>query len=169
MTTEHDIAELLRATRPEQILGVYATTRHSDHQALAHLVSGAVVEAAALHRLPVATDDLPLASARLWYYEAELPITPTLLVPCTEDDWGQNAAMIATPPDHAHRCRRTGNQHWPQQLSPLDQRARSAWGWHANAPAASAEHCRNPVLRRPSSRALVDQNHREMHRPGISV
>ena len=133
------IVELLRATRPEQILCMHATTRHPDHQALAHLVSGAV-KAAALHRLPVATDDPPLASVRLWYYEAELPITPTLLVPCTEDDWAvKNAAIDCyatqiTPTAAGEPETSIGHSSFRHWVNARGQ----AWGWHANAPYAEA-------------------------------
>ena len=84
-------AEAIRRHRPRAVVGLHGHARHPDHQPLARLVAGAV-KAAAIHGLRTASP--AVAGVRLWWVEAELPIRPALLAPCTAADWERKLAAV---------------------------------------------------------------------------
>lgn len=133
------VVEALRRFRPAQVLAIHPNTRHPDHRAIGALLPGAL-KAAALHKLPVSTNDAPLPSAVAWHYEGELPVTPDLLVPCTAADWAVKNAAIdcyasqltpTKPGEPETSIGRSGFRAW------IDARGQ-AWGWHAEAAYAEA-------------------------------
>lgn len=85
------VAEAIRRHRPRTVVCLHGHARHADHQNLARLVEGAV-KTAAIHGLRTANP--AVAGVRLWRVEAELPILPTLLVPCTAADWERKMAAV---------------------------------------------------------------------------
>lgn len=85
------VAEAIRRHRPRAVVCLHGHARHPDHQNLARLVAGAV-KAAAIHGLRTASP--AVAGVRLWWVEAELPIRPALLAPCTAADWERKLAAV---------------------------------------------------------------------------
>jgi N-acetylglucosamine malate deacetylase 1 len=88
------IVDCLRRHRPRTVLCIHEHAHHPDHQHLPLLVKSAV-KTAALHKFPTPSNLPALSDTRLWFYEAELAIIPTLLVPLTKDDWQKKMAAIA--------------------------------------------------------------------------
>jgi bacillithiol biosynthesis deacetylase BshB1 len=133
------MVDAIRRHRPSTVLCIHEHAHHPDHQALARLIGGAI-KAAALHKLPTASNSPAISNVRLWYYEAELPILPTLLVPLTQADWNKKMAAI--------RC--YGSQlHKPNSSEPITSIADpkfmkwiesrgSTWGYQADADYAEA-------------------------------
>ena len=132
------IVTMLRRHAPRTVLCLSGHARHGDHQNLARLVGGAV-KMAALHRFPA--PGTPLAGLRLWFAEAELPLTsPAFLVPLTAADWGQKMAAIRC---HTSQLYQAGvdlpatSIATPEFLTWIEARGRS-WGHHAGAAYAEA-------------------------------
>jgi len=133
------VVDALRRHRPQALLAIAETARHPDHRALGRL-SRSAVKAAALHRFSTASGTEAHAGARLWHYEAELPLQPDLLVPCSEADWERKMAAV--------RCYRSQfgldaasgpatSIADPAFLRWIEDRGR-CWGYHAGAPYAEA-------------------------------
>lgn len=80
------VVDAIRRHRPSTVLCISGHARHPDHQALARLVGGAV-KAASFHKLATPGGAPAINGVRLWFYEAELPLSPTFLVPLTAADW----------------------------------------------------------------------------------
>ncbi len=87
------IVDVIRRHRPKTVLCINDHAHHPDHQALPKLVAGAI-KAAALHKFQTASNQPAISDVRLWYYEAELPILPSLLIPLTKADWDKKMAAI---------------------------------------------------------------------------
>jgi bacillithiol biosynthesis deacetylase BshB1 len=133
------VVDAIRRHRPAVVLCINAHARHPDHQALADLVHGAV-KAAALHRLATPSGEPAHQLARLFFYEAELPITASFLVPATEADWQIKRAAIQcydsqVSPTRPHEPVTSIGQ--PGFLSWIESRGRT-WGHLAGAPYAEA-------------------------------
>jgi bacillithiol biosynthesis deacetylase BshB1 len=133
------VVDAIRRHRPAAVLCIHEHARHPDHLALARLVRGAV-KAAAFHRLASASGAPAFADARLWFYEAELPATPSVLVPATEADWHMKRAAVQCYGSQLHQP----GSHEPATsiadptfLAWIEARGR-AWGHHAGAPYAEA-------------------------------
>jgi N-acetylglucosamine malate deacetylase 1 len=133
------VIDAIRRHRPATILCISGHARHPDHQALAILVGGAV-KAAAFHKLVTLSGAPAVAQVRLWQYEAELPLTPTFLVPLTAADWRIKMAAVACYSSQLHRA----GSHEPATsiadpafLSWIEARGRM-WGHHAGAEYAEA-------------------------------
>jgi len=142
--SEHPAARLLiidaiRRHRPATVLCVSGHARHPDHQALATLVGGAV-KAAAFHKLATASGAAAIANVRLWSYEAELPLTPTFLVPLTAADWRIKLEAVRCYGSQLHRpgsTEPTTSIADPAFTSWIEARGR-AWGHQAGADYAEA-------------------------------
>ena len=131
------IVGALRRHRPRTVVALSGHARHPDHIALAELARAAV-KAAALHKLPAPGDAPALADLRLWFVEAELPGTATLLVPLTAADWalkmravGRYGSQLAGSTGPETSISRPGFATW------IEARGR-AWGWQAGAEYAEA-------------------------------
>ena len=77
---------------------------------------------------------------RLWQYEAELPLTPTFLVPLTAADWRIKMAAVACYSSQLHRAGSNEPATTiadPNFVSWIDARGR-AWGHQAGADYAEA-------------------------------
>ncbi len=96
------IVDAIRRHRPQTVLCINEQAHHPDHQALARLVSGAI-KAAALHKFPTPSNTPAVSGVRLWYYEAELPMLPTILVPLTQADWDKKIAAITCYGSQLHK------------------------------------------------------------------
>jgi bacillithiol biosynthesis deacetylase BshB1 len=134
------VMDAIRRHRPRAVLSIDEAARHPDHLALARLVRPAV-KAAALHRLPSPSGAPAWGGARLWTYEAELPLPrPAFLIPLTEADWQAKRAAIACYGSQLHRpgaeLPETSIAQ-PGFLAAIEARAR-AWGALAGAPCAEA-------------------------------
>ncbi len=133
------VVDALRRHKPSTVLAISSHARHPDHQALAQLVRGAV-KAAALHKLPSPSGAPAWGGARLWHYEAELPATPDLLVPATEEDWTAKLAAVRCYGSQLHRAGSSEPVTTiadPAFLSWIEHRGR-AWGYVAGAAYAEA-------------------------------
>jgi bacillithiol biosynthesis deacetylase BshB1 len=133
------VIDAIRRHRPGTVLCISGHARHPDHQALARLVGGAV-KAAALHRLPTPSAAPAIGGVRLWSYEAELPLTPTFLVPLSDDDWEAKLAAVRCYGSQLHRegsAEPLTSIADPAFLGWIEARGRS-WGHHAGAPYAEA-------------------------------
>lgn len=134
------VVEAIRRHRPAVVLVIDGAARHPDHLALARLVPPAV-KAAALHRLESPSGLAAFAGARLWCYEAELPLAhPRLLVPASEEDWQRKRAAILSYGSQLHQ----ENAALPETtigakgfIEGIEARGR-AWGMLAGAPYAEA-------------------------------
>ena len=144
-TARAAVVDAIRRHRPHLVLGIHPHARHPDHQALGELVRAAV-KLAAIHRFP-GSDRPAWRDAVLAEYEAELPVVPTLLVPCTEDDRARKREALAC---HASQFGLDGGDGPdtaiadPAFLAWIDHRGR-AWGHHARAPYAEALLGREPL------------------------
>jgi len=130
------IVGAIRRHQPRTVVTLSGHARHPDHIALADLVRAAV-KAAALHKLPAPGDAPAAPDVRLWFVEAELPGTPTLLVPLTTADWqckmravGRYGSQLAGRGPET-TISRPGFSSW------IEARGR-AWGWQAGADYAEA-------------------------------
>lgn len=133
------VVDAIRRHRPRAVLCISGHARHPDHIALARLVAPAP-KAAALHKLPSPSGAPAYGGARLWFYEAELPPTPTLLVPATEEDWARKREAIRCYASQLHQ----EGANLPETTigakgftDGIDARGR-AWGVAAGAPFAEA-------------------------------
>jgi bacillithiol biosynthesis deacetylase BshB1 len=148
ITQRAAIVGALRRHRPRSVVALSGLARHPDHIALAGLVRAAA-KAAALHRLPAPGDAPALAEVRLWFVEAELPGTATLLVPLTAADWackmravGRYGSQLAGSSGPETSISQPGFAAW------IEARGR-AWGWQAGADYGEA-------LSGPEAARLVD-------------
>ncbi len=133
------VIDAIRRHRPSAVLCISGHARHPDHQALAQLVGGAV-KAASFHKLVTASGSAAWALARLWFYEAELPLTPAFLVPLTAADWRIKQDAIACYGSQLHRPGSSEPATTiadPAFLSWINARGR-AWGHQAAAEYAEA-------------------------------
>ena len=133
------IVDAIRRHRPSTVLCIHEHAHHPDHQALARLVSGAI-KAAALHKLPTASNSPAIGNVRLWYYEAELPILPTILVPLTQADWDKKMAAIRCYGSQLHKPDSTEPATSiadPKFLKWIESRG-NTWGYQAGADYAEA-------------------------------
>ena len=128
------IVTAIRRHRPRTVVTLSGHARHPDHIALAELVRAAV-KAAALHKL----GDMPAVSGvRLWFVEAELPGTATLLVPLTAADWERKMRAVAR-----YGSQLVGSSGPETSISQpgfttwIEARGRT-WGWQAGADYAEA-------------------------------
>ncbi len=133
------VIDAIRHHRPSTVLCISGHARHPDHQALALLVGGAV-KAASFHKLATASGASAIANVRLWFYEAELPLTPTFLVPLTAADWHIKMDAVRCYGSQLHQA----GSNEPATLiadpaftSWIDARGR-AWGHQAGAAYAEA-------------------------------
>ena len=133
------VVDAIRRHRPSVVLCISGHARHPDHVALARLVAPAV-KAAALHKLPSPSGAPAHADVRLWFFEAELPVTPSLLVPASDADWEVKRAAVRCYASQLHREGVSG----PVTTigakgftDGIDARGR-AWGVAAGAPYAEA-------------------------------
>jgi bacillithiol biosynthesis deacetylase BshB1 len=133
------IVDAIRRHRPRLVICISGHARHPDHIALARLVEP-TVKAAALHKLATPSGAPAYGEARLWFFEAELPVTPSLLVPATEDDWARKREAIRCYGSQLHQegaalpATTIGAKGF---LDGIDARGR-AWGVAAGAPYAEA-------------------------------
>ena len=133
------VIDAIRRHRPSTVLCISGHARHPDHQALATLVGGAV-KAAAFHKLATASGSPAIANVRLWSYEAELPLTPTFLVPLTAADWRIKLESVRCYGSQLHQAGSTEPATSiadPTFLEWIDARGR-VWGHHAGADYAEA-------------------------------
>jgi len=128
------IVAAIRRHRPRTVVTLSGHARHPDHIALAGLVRAAI-KAAALHKLG---EGAAVADVRLWFVEAELPGTATLLVPLTTADWqrkmravGRYGSQLAGSSGPETSISRPGFTAW------IEARGRT-WGWQAGADYAEA-------------------------------
>jgi len=94
------VVDALRRHRPRTCVCLSGHARHPDHIALAEVVRGAI-KAAALHHYRPTLPAVP--DVRLWFVEAEVPLMPTLLVPCQATDWERKLAAIRCYGSQLHR------------------------------------------------------------------
>ncbi len=133
------VVAAIRRHRPAAVIALSGHARHPDHQTLARLVAGAV-KAAALHKFTAPGGEPAWGDARLWFCEAELPITPALLIPATEDDWQRKCAAITCYGSQLHRPGSSEPATTiadPGFLAWIEHRGRT-WGHAAGAPYAEA-------------------------------
>ena len=133
------VVDAIRRHRPQAVLCISGHARHPDHQALARLVGGAV-KAAALHRLATPGGGAAVGGVRLWFYEAELPATPQLLVPLRADDWRIKMAAVRCYASQLHQAlpeQPATTIAEPGFLGWIEARGR-AWGHQAGADFAEA-------------------------------
>jgi bacillithiol biosynthesis deacetylase BshB1 len=133
------VVDAIRRHRPRAVLCLNGHARHPDHINLASLVHGAV-KAASFHKLPTPSGAPSVSDVRLWFYEAELPVTPDFLVGATEDDWRRKMAAIRCFASQLHQPGSTApptSIATPEFLAWVEARGR-AWGHHAGAPYAEA-------------------------------
>lgn len=133
------VIDAIRRHRPSTVLCISGHARHPDHQALALLVGGAV-KAAAFHKLATASGAPAIANVRLWFYEAELPLTPTFLVPLTAADWRIKLDAVRCYGSQLHKA--GSNEPATSIADPafttwIDARGR-AWGHQSGAEYAEA-------------------------------
>ena len=133
------VIDAIRRHRPSTVLCISGHARHPDHQALATLVGGAV-KAAAFHKLATASGAPAIANVRLWFYEAELPLTPAFLVPLTAADWRIKLEAVRCYGSQLHKAG-SGEPATsiadPKFLDWIDARGR-VWGHQAGAEYAEA-------------------------------
>jgi bacillithiol biosynthesis deacetylase BshB1 len=133
------VVDAIRRHRPQVVICISGQARHPDHLALARLVEPAV-KAAALHKLASPSGATAWSGARLWFFEAELPVHPSFLVGATEEDWARKREAIRC---YASQLHQEGVK-LPETtiaskgfLDAIDVRGR-AWGLVAGAPFAEA-------------------------------
>jgi bacillithiol biosynthesis deacetylase BshB1 len=133
------IVDAIRRHQPSTVLCINELAHHPDHQALARLVGGAI-KAAAFHKLSTPSKAPAISGVRLWYYEAELPILPTILVPLTKADWDKKMAAINCYGSQLHK---PGSSEPitsiadPAFIKWIEARG-STWGYQAGAAYAEA-------------------------------
>ncbi len=136
------IVDAIRRHRARTVLCLSPHARHPDHIALAALVRAAV-KAATLHRLAVPSGAAALPQPRLWFAEAELPISQAqLLVPATAADWERKCAAIRCYGSQLHRPGADAPATSiadPGFLAWIEARGRT-WGHQADAAYAEAFH-----------------------------
>jgi len=133
------VIDAIRRHRPLVVLCIGGHARHPDHLALHQLVTPAI-KAAALHRLASPSGAAAHATARLWYYEAELPAAPSFLVPLSDQDWAVKHAAIACYSSQLHQPGISGPATTIASagfLDAIDARGRY-WGFAAGAAYAEA-------------------------------
>jgi bacillithiol biosynthesis deacetylase BshB1 len=133
------VVDAIRRHRPATVLCISGHARHPDHQSLAALLGGAV-KAAAFHKLPTPSGAPAIANVRLWFYEAELPLTPTFLVPLTAADWRIKLDAVRCYGSQLHQA--GSNEPATSIADPafitwIDARGRT-WGHQAGADYAEA-------------------------------
>ena len=138
LATRIALVAAIRRHKPATIACLSGIARHPDHIALAAAAPGAV-KAAALH-LFSPESGAAWRCPRLVFYEAELPLSPTLLLPATESDWETKQRAIRCYASQfgldgqdgpATSITEAGFLDW------IDARGRT-WGQHAGAPFAEA-------------------------------
>jgi N-acetylglucosamine malate deacetylase 1 len=137
-TAREGLIAAIRRWQPALIIGPNPHALHPDHQALATLMLQAV-KAAELHHMPP-TDQSAWRGARLLAYEGELPVTPQLVLACTEADWERKLAAIGCYGSQLHQP----GSHEPETsiaqagfLRWVESRGR-AWGHQVGTPYAEA-------------------------------
>jgi bacillithiol biosynthesis deacetylase BshB1 len=133
------VIDAIRRHRPAAVLCIAGHARHPDHLALHQLVTPAI-KAAALHRLASPSGAAAHGTARLWYYEAELPTPPSFLVPLSAADWAVKRAAIACYSSQLHQPGVSGPTTTIASegfLDAIDARGRS-WGFAAGSAYAEA-------------------------------
>ncbi len=133
------VVDAIRRHAPQAVLCISGHARHPDHQALARLVGGAV-KAAAFHKLATPGGAAAVGGVRLWFYEAELPATPQLLVGLRADDWRIKMAAVRCYGSQLHQAQAqlpATTIAEPGFLAWIEARGR-AWGHHAGADFAEA-------------------------------
>ncbi len=97
------VIDAIRRHRPRVVLCISGDARHPDHIALERLVRPAL-KAAALHKLQTRSGAAAWSGARLWCFEAELPLSrPALLVPLLAVDWARKREAISCYASQLHR------------------------------------------------------------------
>ncbi len=128
------IITCIRTWQPKLILSIAAHTKHPDHQQFAKLVELSV-KAAELHKME--PQHLPAwQQATLLCYEGELPITPDVIMSCTEEDWAIKMKAIACYGSQLHKKNDTG-----EPVTSIGKKAFTSWiegrgrvwGQHAQA------------------------------------
>ncbi len=134
------VVDAIRRHKPKTVLCLNGTARHPDHIAGARLVQGAI-KAAAFHKLTVPSGAQTVAGVRLFFFEAELAIAPSFLVPCGEYDWKRKMEAVRC---YGSQLLRRGDDDGPATsisdpafIAWIDARGR-AWGYQAGAPFAEA-------------------------------
>lgn len=130
------IIDCLRRHRPAVVIALSGHARHPDHVALSGLVQVAL-KGAELHGLK--TSAPAHRGMRLWWCEAEVRISPDLLVPLTAEDWARKMEAVRCYGSQLHQAgggpQTTISQ--PGFLDDIEDRGR-AWGREAGAPFAEA-------------------------------
>lgn len=134
------IVDAIRRHRAKTVLCLNGTARHPDHICAAQLVQGAV-KAAAFHKLATPSGAQTIAGVRLFYFEAEIPVVPSFLVPCSEYDWKRKMEAVLC---YGSQLLRRGDDDGPATsisdpafIAWIEARGR-AWGYQAGAPFAEA-------------------------------
>lgn len=134
------VVDAIRRHRPRTILCLNGLARHPDHICGAQLVQGAV-KAAAFHKLATPSGAQTIVGVRLFFFEAELPISPSFLVPCGEYDWKRKMEAVRC---YGSQLLRRGDDDGPATsisdpafIAWIESRGR-AWGYQAGAPFAEA-------------------------------
>lgn len=132
------VVAAIRQLKPRMILTMVEQVRHPDHKACHHL-GIAAAKSASIHGFRTPGGEAAIPAPKVLCYEAELPITPGLLVPLTEADVVQKRAAL-----DAHASQFTPNAELPATaisdpafLAWIDHRGRN-WGYHAKAAYAEA-------------------------------
>ena len=125
------VVDAIRRHKPRWVLAMFHEACHPDHRACYHLSKDAV-KSAAIHGYTTASH-AAAHRCQIAYYEAELPATPTLLVPLTEEDAQRKSEALAC------YASQWGSSEGPETaisqpafLEWINHRGRN-WGYHANA------------------------------------
>lgn len=134
------VIDAIRRHRPKTVLCLSGNARHPDHSAGAQLVQ-ASIKAASFHRLATTSGAQPVSGVRLFFFEAELPLTPSFLVPCTESDWRIKMEAVCC---YGSQLKRDTNDTGPATsisdpafLTWIEARGKT-WGYQAGAAYAEA-------------------------------
>jgi N-acetylglucosamine malate deacetylase 1 len=133
------IVDCLRRHRPRTVLCIHEHAHHPDHQHLPPLIKSAI-KTAALHKFATPSNLPAVSDIRLWFYEAELPLIPSVLVPLSNDDWQKKMAAIQCygsqlfNPDSTEPPTSIAT---PEFLTWIEARGKM-WGHHVGAPYAEA-------------------------------
>ncbi len=136
ITQRAAIIGVIRRHRARTVITLSGHARHPDHIALAELVRAAA-KGAALHRLPAPGDAPAMPDVRLWFVEAELPGTATLLVPLTHDDWQRKMRAVSRYGSQLGGSGPETTISRPGFAGWIEARGRT-WGWQAGADYAEA-------------------------------
>lgn len=139
------LTDALRRHAPRWVLSIAAAVRHPDHRAC-HWLSRDAVKSAAIHGFATASGAAAVADLRLAFYEAELPIQPTLLIPAEEADVAVKRDCLACY--HSQWGSRDGpatSISDPAFLRWIEHRGRT-WGYHARSPYAEALISAEPLV-----------------------